>query len=72
MSCCGNAYTFAKMESKCQRETDKIYARRKQYRKARYRKMAARFQRWAEEERRAMDEFDRLEDAMISGCSAVI
>ena len=53
------ARTFDKWLSKSQRQINKREMTRKQYRKARYRKQTARFERWSEREEMEMDAWEK-------------
>lgn len=53
------ARTFDKWLSKSQRRINKREMIRKQYRKARYRKEATRFERWSEREEMEMDAWEK-------------
>lgn len=56
------ARTFDKWMSKSQRQINKREMTRKQYRKARYRKEAARFEQWSEKEEMEMNTLEKEVD----------
>ena len=58
---------------KLTRQTDKYNPRkRKQYKKARYRKKAEAFEKWFDEEEREMEEFERLHPNWMAEVNAIL
>ena len=58
---------------KLTRQVDKYNPRkRKQYKKARYRKQAEAFEKWFDEEEREMEEFKRLHPNWMAEANAIL